>query len=206
MPISTFQFTNLGPFDEVEFEFDPRVNVLVGPNNCGKTTVLVALADVLLPDFELPQKLLRGKSRFSAELETQRGGRIKASSYLPAPNPNEFARLGRSVLLETPDRYLLEMPKLGYRAYIPALRMSTDFRSKGPAAAKERPAKASRRAGVESASEGAASWIRDEGIIQQIVEIDYRAYREKKPAMHRTLQGIGALVSQITEGFSGIFF
>ncbi|MCH7814292.1 MAG: AAA family ATPase, partial [Planctomycetes bacterium] len=59
MPISALRFTNLGPFDEVEFEFDPQVNVLVGPNNCGKSTVLLALADISVDPFSLPLKLIR---------------------------------------------------------------------------------------------------------------------------------------------------
>ena len=33
MPISTLSLTNLGPFHDVEFDFDPQVNVFVsGPS------------------------------------------------------------------------------------------------------------------------------------------------------------------------------
>ena len=29
MPITKLSFSNVGPFDEIEFEFDPQVNVFV---------------------------------------------------------------------------------------------------------------------------------------------------------------------------------
>ena len=35
MPITSLSFTNVGPFDEVEFAFDPQVNIFTGPNNSG---------------------------------------------------------------------------------------------------------------------------------------------------------------------------
>ena len=44
MPVKTFRITNAGPFDDITFEFDERVNVFVGPNNSGKSTALLALA------------------------------------------------------------------------------------------------------------------------------------------------------------------
>ena len=45
MPIKTFRITNAGPFDDITFEFDEQVNVFVGPNNSGKSTALLALAE-----------------------------------------------------------------------------------------------------------------------------------------------------------------
>ena len=59
MLIKTLRVTNLGPFDKVDFEFDPHVNVLVGPDNCGKSTALFAIADILDRTFDLPRKLIR---------------------------------------------------------------------------------------------------------------------------------------------------
>ena len=32
MPIASLYFTDIGPFDEIEFEFDREVNVFTGPN------------------------------------------------------------------------------------------------------------------------------------------------------------------------------
>ncbi len=62
MPISTLHFRGLGPFDEVDFEFDPHINLFVGPNNCGKSTVLFALADLSVSPFNVPRKLLHERT------------------------------------------------------------------------------------------------------------------------------------------------
>ena len=56
MPIHSLQLTNVGPFrprsdgggsDRVKLEFDPKVNLLIGPNNVGKSTILQALASAV---------------------------------------------------------------------------------------------------------------------------------------------------------------
>ena len=53
MPIHSLQLTNVGPFrrrpdgngsDGIELEFDPHVNLFIGPNNVGKSTILWFLA------------------------------------------------------------------------------------------------------------------------------------------------------------------
>ena len=55
MPIQSLQFTNVGPFrprpdgsgsDGIKLEFDPNVNLFIGPNNVGKSTILQVLAAV----------------------------------------------------------------------------------------------------------------------------------------------------------------
>ena len=46
MPITNLYFTNVGPFDEIEFEFDPQVNVFTGPNNSGKSQRSVGVGGV----------------------------------------------------------------------------------------------------------------------------------------------------------------
>ena len=43
MPITKLHFTNVGPFEDIEFEFDQQVNVFTGPNNSGKSTALAGL-------------------------------------------------------------------------------------------------------------------------------------------------------------------
>lgn len=48
MPITGLKFNNVGPFDEIEFEFDDHVNVFVGPNNSGKSTALIVLGEILV--------------------------------------------------------------------------------------------------------------------------------------------------------------
>ena len=62
MHIASLSLTNLGPFDEVAFEFDRHVNVLVGPNNCGKSTALFALGDITVYPF-LSQKSCCAKTQ-----------------------------------------------------------------------------------------------------------------------------------------------
>jgi energy-coupling factor transporter ATP-binding protein EcfA2 len=59
MPIRDLQFTNAGPFDDITFEFDEHVNAFVGPNNCGKSTALTVLGAIVVYPFALPKKLFR---------------------------------------------------------------------------------------------------------------------------------------------------
>jgi DNA repair exonuclease SbcCD ATPase subunit len=47
MPIVDLHFTNIGPFDDIAFEFGEHVDVFVGPNNSGKSTVLMVLGDIV---------------------------------------------------------------------------------------------------------------------------------------------------------------
>ena len=124
MPVSSLQFTNLGPFDEVSFEFDPQVNVFVGPNNCGKTTVLVALADIFVDWFNLPAKLLRGDATFSETVAGMPDGFETVRGELPF--------LGRASVprLRLGEFRTMLCQALGYRTFVPALRLSTEFRAK----------------------------------------------------------------------------
>ena len=71
MPITKLGFSNVGPFDEVEFEFDPQVNVFTGPNNSGKSSVLWVLGDVAVYPFTFPRKLLRREKAAGFELNFQ---------------------------------------------------------------------------------------------------------------------------------------
>ena len=56
MPIQSLQLTNIGPFrpradgggsGRTKLEFDPQINLLIGPNNVGKSTVLQVLASAV---------------------------------------------------------------------------------------------------------------------------------------------------------------
>ena len=58
MPVKSLYLTNVGPFAEIEFNFDPNVNVFIGPNNSGKSSALWALGDVLVYPFSIPRKSL----------------------------------------------------------------------------------------------------------------------------------------------------
>ena len=83
MPISTLHFTGLGPFDKVGFEFDPHINLFVGPNNCGKSTVLFAIADLSVIPFLVPRKLLRERSADFSAAYSHKGRKVVLEGTFP---------------------------------------------------------------------------------------------------------------------------
>ena len=203
MPVSTLEFTNLGPFDKAAFEFDPHVNVFVGPNNCGKTTALLALAQILVGHFSLPRKLLHGKSVFSATFE----GVPDALRRLQGPYPIVIGRRKGLWPLNEYEVLLSIRDHLGHRGFVPALRVSTDFRSTGPKAGERDELSTDelsqdQLADLRHKVESMASSVRDEEIIQEMIELDYRAYREKNSAIRGIVPKAIELVSSITEGFA----
>jgi ABC-type multidrug transport system ATPase subunit len=208
LPVSSLNFTNLGPFDEIGFEFDSHVNVFVGPNNCGKTTALLALADILVYPFSVPNKLLRGDSEFHARFNRV----AKDVQNLKGPYPIIGARgAGGHWTSESFKRIERLQGQLGYRTFVPALRLSTDFRSPGPTTAVESPRptlphSVSPKPAIllstrEKPEEMDPSFVRDERIIQRLVDLDYRAYREEKLEIRETINRVANLASRITEGF-----
>lgn len=46
-----------------------------------------------------------------------------------------------------------------------------------------------------------SSLIRDEAVIESIIEFDYRAYRQNDPAIRSIIKKVAAVASEITEGF-----
>ena len=61
MSIASLHFTEVGPFEDISFDFDNQVNVFTGPNNSGKSTVLWVLGELLVYPFTLPHRLLRSE-------------------------------------------------------------------------------------------------------------------------------------------------
>ncbi len=132
MPISSLHIANVGPFDEIEFEFDNQVNVFTGPNNSGKSSALWALGDITVYPFSFPEKLLR--------LNLQSTFRV----HIPEYSDNIFE--GELPIFRYDNRngdegywiserwreYVECLENIGYSKFIPALRRSTDFRSPGP--------------------------------------------------------------------------
>ncbi|MCH8151221.1 MAG: AAA family ATPase [Planctomycetes bacterium] len=205
--MSTLHFTGIGPFDEVDFKFDPHINVFVGPNNCGKSTVLFALADLCVFPFTVPRKLLHDQAAaFSASFLQKGRKRVLEGAF-----PIIYSEASGNWPREKFTQWDKNRKQLGYTNFVPALRWSTDYRSKGPIP----PRKDDRRHGpfvidedgdVVPASQPQeedtrSSLVRDEQIVQEIVELDYRAYRQDKPSMRGLLNEIAALASEITEGF-----
>ena len=56
MPVKQLIIKELGPFDVIEFQFDPKVNVFIGPNNSGKSTALMTLAEAIVIPFGIPER------------------------------------------------------------------------------------------------------------------------------------------------------
>src|SRR5262249_50573421 len=123
MPIRDLQVTNVGPFDAITFEFDEHINVFVGPNSSGKSTALMALADITAYPFALP-------------------GRWRKTPPAPSP-PHLVGRNGQPQELtgtlpvdqEAPEQHFRWAPSLaalGYSAFVRALRQSPSFRAVGP--------------------------------------------------------------------------
>ena len=192
MPITKLRFSNVGPFDDIEFEFDPQVNVFTGPNNSGKSTALWVLGDVAVFPFRLPEKLLRDGGDAEFELHLQNG-----SGYVSGG--------------ELPSRKVIGVLKMiGYSKFIPALRDSTDHRSPGPTPAQVERAEHTQifyevpepelRKRLALVSED-PSLVNDEAVIQGIVDLDYRSYLRGDPALRNIIARIGEIASEITDGF-----
>ena len=230
MPIASLSFTNVGPFDEVEFTFDPQVNIFTGPNNSGKSSALWVLGDVVVFPFVFPDKLLRKGKNSTFEFHMVGDSGREFNGQLPIRAVGEDSDEG----YWTPERwseYIDVLTIIGYSKFIPALRWSTDFRSPGPTAQRkheeeqpsesrdrrsrtpqlpQRLARHIARAGQEQDPElkrrlalvsDNASLISDEAVIQKIIELDYRSYLKRKPELRNIIVKIGEVASEITSGF-----
>ena len=207
MPITNIRIRNVGLFENVEFSFDPQVNVFVGPNNCGKTTALFTLADIAVNPFTFPQKHIHKDSKFLV----QANGTKEKKGSIEGPLPISVGGKGYWNDERIATLYALQK-QLGYSIFIPALRVGTDFRSKGPTVKSER--RRQRAVQLEMArltiEEGTprepqleigSSFIRDESIIEDLIALDYQAYRQDNPAIRKTIERIASIGSRITEGF-----
>ena len=116
MGISSLYFTDVGPFEEIAFEFDDQINVFTGPNNSGKSTVLWVLGELLVYPFSIPLKI---RSVGSRQVEDQ-------SIRRPIMN-EEFEGD-----LPTRVEFLRDMfEEIGYTCFVPAQRHSSGVRPTG---------------------------------------------------------------------------
>lgn len=227
MPITNLSFTNVGPFDEVEFTFDPQVNIFTGPNNSGKSSVLCVLGDISVFPFKFPTKLLRDGKDSKFEFRIRRddsdhdlSGRLPILAGSPDADEEYW----------TSDRwsqYTNKLSVIGYSKFIPALRRSTDFRSPGPTTTQpeqgdeEEPSWSvrrlpwrltveRRRAELQQDSElkkrltltsDNSTLVSDESVIQKIIDLDYRSYLKQNPEFRNIIDKIGEVASEICEGF-----
>ena len=219
MPITGLSFSNVGPFDEITFEFDQQVNVFTGPNNSGKSTVLWVLGELLVYPFSMPTKLLRS-DKCTWKL-----------SYLSASGV-DFVE---GDLPTTPEKMLPVYEVVGHTCFVPAQRHGTNFRSSGPtvaqnatsvdkeieAVAQERPdllrlmgpEEFRMRYRAASADEhpefsrrrnlmrSYTSLISNEAMIQKIIDLDYASYRRQRPEMRAIVEKVASLASEITDAF-----
>ena len=225
MHLSKLLLTNLGPFDEIGFEFDEHVNVFAGPNNSGKSTVLMALGELTVYPFILPSKLLRSEAtEFKVEL-------VSTDKVFEGRIPLEGNQLSDAV------EFILTT--IGYSAFVPALRRSTDFRAEAPTVTNRHndlgnnqkvrktrvqlhtQSKASAHDTISDHGEEDeglhnqlnevrkrrrfiptdASAVSDEIVVQKIIELDYRAYRQGAPAIRTIIDKTATIATEITEGY-----
>jgi energy-coupling factor transporter ATP-binding protein EcfA2 len=200
MPIDSLKITNVGPFDDIEFEFDRQVNVFTGPNNSGKSTALWVLGDILIP-FHFPRKLLRGNAPATFEVHIGSHSDKELRGQLPIAQDNVYWDAERR------GQHIGVLKMAGYTNFIPALRQSTDFRSPGPTVSAnhrnivpsgDKEDEHQRRQRLNLAD---AHVISDEAVIQKIIDLDYRSYRRREPAVRDIIVQIGEIASEITEGF-----
>ena len=220
MPIASLYFTDIGPFDEIEFEFDRQVNVFTGPNNSGKTAALLMLGELLVYPFGAPDKLYRSESP-KWKLRYSSGTKVGSIG---------------GILPSDPDTMVAAYEAIGHTCFLPAQRAGTDFRASGPSSNQDlesrteeiakrmawaRPA-ALRRYGFEGLRNDVrqvmnterselkkrrdlaltdSSWVDDKEIVQKIVDLDYAAYRQDRPEIRNVIHKIISMVSEVTEGF-----
>ncbi len=196
MPIKKFRIINAGPFADITFEFDERVNIFVGPNNSGKSAALLALAEATVYPFTFPQKFIKTPgSQWELAIT---GGRT-------------FKGVLTADIIDQPEG-TGPLPDLGFSTFVPALRQSTDHRSKCPsinAAVQEPDANSPEARGFNapelrkrrSLMPTDATLVSDQSVIQKMVDLDYAAYRHKQPQIHRLLKKVGEIASEITDGY-----
>ena len=221
MPITSLHVTNVGPFEEVTLEFDRQVNVFTGPNNSGKSTLLWVLGDLLVYPFGMPTRLFRTdkpewKLKFSSpEGDDSIGGtlpidpaemvhvyeQIGHTSYVPAlrhstnfrssgPTQSQDIdkKVDETIRLFAHER-LATVRKIGPDAYRQAMR--------GSIVNQEHP-QLIRRMKLMLAGN---SLMNDQAVKQKIVDLDYAAYRKKRPEIKAVVDQVASIASEITEGF-----
>ena len=195
MPIRDLHVTNIGPFDDMTFEFDEHINVFVGPNSSGKSTTLMTLANIVTYPFTLPGRLCKtAPAAFTVHIVGRDGQPQELTGDLPLDQE----------ALAYQARWATILTTLGYSAFVPALRQSTGFRSRGSRAepkwiaTSQLPEELLLR---QSLLPTDAALIRAEAVLERMVEFADRAVRRNDPAMRRLLTQIASIASEILDGF-----
>ena len=99
---------------------------------------------------------------------------------------------------------------LGYSKFIPALRRSTDFRSKGPKSERKREREDKYYTAAtdeehlrrqQTLISPHADIVSDEAVIEKIIELDYRSYVKGQPEYRNIIYKISKIASEIAQGF-----
>jgi hypothetical protein len=187
--------TNIGPFDDITFEFDEHINVFVGPNSSGKSTTLMTLANIATYPFTLPGRLRKtAPAAFTVHLVGHNGQPQELTGVLPLDQEAVAYHVRWATILAT----------LGYSAFVPALRQNTGFRSSGSRAELQRLATSQLPEELllrRSLLPTDAALIRAEAVLERMVEFAHRAVRRNDPAMRRLLTQIASIASEILDGF-----
>ena len=195
MPIRDLHVTNIGPFDDMTFEFDEHINVFVGPNSSGKSTTLMTLANIVTYPFTLPGRLCKtAPAAFTVHIVGRDGQPQELTGVLPLDQE----------ALAYHSRWATILTTLGYSAFVPALRQNTGFRSRGSIAESKwietspLPEELLLRRSLLPTD---AALIRAEAVLERMVEFADRAVRRNDPAMRRLLTQIASIASEILDGF-----
>ena len=231
MSIQSLYITNVGPFDEIEFEFDSQVNVFTGPNNSGKSSVLWTLGDIVAYPPIFPAKLLRKGKKSTYRISLSGTQDRSLQGHLPV----ETHDMGywNPDIWEEHCAYLKE---IGYSKFIPALRWSTDFRSQGPKPSQQQKFAdqdeilQDRQDPLWERSPGSLArtpnevflqlhdsypelrkrlalftrdvyLVSDEAVIQKIIQLHYRSFVKQTPVYRDIVDKISEIASEITADF-----
>jgi energy-coupling factor transporter ATP-binding protein EcfA2 len=195
MAIRDLHVTNIGPFNDVTFEFDEHINVFVGPNSSGKSTTLMTLANIVTYPFTLPERLRKtAPAAFTIHIVGRDGQPQELTGALPLDQE----------ALAYDSRWAALLTTLGYSAFVPALRQNTSFRSSGSTSESpwigtlQLPEELLRRKSLLPTD---AKLVRAEAVLERMVEFAERAMRRNDPGMRRLLTHIASIASEILDGF-----
>ena len=195
MSIRDLHVTNIGPFDDIMFEFDEHVNVFVGPNSSGKSTTLMTLANIVTYPFTLPGRLCQtAPAAFTAHIVGRDGQPQELTGALPLDQEALTYRSRWATILST----------LGYSAFVPALRHNLSFRSRGSLAQSHWTGMAQLPEELllrKSLLPTDATLVHAEAVLERMVEFAERAVRRNDPAMRQLLTHIASIASEILDGF-----
>ncbi len=221
MPVTSLHISDVGPFDAIEFEFDPHLNVITGPNNSGKSTLLWVLGELLVYPFTMPSKVIRSdRASWRLSISTSTGAE-SIDGNLPADV----------------NGMISVYEKVGYTSYVPAQRVSTNYRSSGPTVSRNMESESNesldqlavelpevvKRMGLEAFRQAVRqevinesrpellkrsrlmmagnTLVDDRAMKQRFINLDYAATRTEKPVIKTYLKQVAELASEITGDF-----